>query len=49
LFTLLPEWTRWLAERNDTPPELAARCLPYTQGEPHPQVDEGGNVTRVIE
>lgn len=50
LVALLPEWTRWLAERNATPPELAVRCLPYSQGEPHPQVGEDDDgVNRVIE
>jgi hypothetical protein len=39
LMALLPEWTRWLAERNATPPELADRCLPYAQGQPHSQVE----------
>jgi hypothetical protein len=38
LVALLPDWTRWLAERNATPPELADRCLPYAQGEPHPEI-----------
>ncbi|MDN5747184.1 MAG: hypothetical protein L0H64_01425 [Pseudonocardia sp.] len=38
LVALLPEWTRWLAERNATAPELADRCLPYAHGHPHPQV-----------
>ena len=54
LVALLPGWTRWLAARNGTPPELADRCLPYTQGEPHPQVTraDGGEpdyLARVIE
>lgn len=49
LVALLPEWTHWLAERNATPPELAARCLPYVQGEPHPQVGEDEGIARVIE
>ncbi len=38
LVALLPEWTRWLAARNATPPELADRCLPYAQGRSHPQL-----------
>lgn len=38
LMTLLPEWIRWLAARNATPPELVDRCVPYAQGQPHPQV-----------
>jgi hypothetical protein len=38
LVALLPEWTRWWAERNATPPELADRCLPYAHGQPHPQI-----------
>ena len=38
LVALLPDWTRWLAARNDTPPDLADRCVPYAEGEPHPQV-----------
>jgi hypothetical protein len=38
LVALLPDWTRWLAARNATPPDLADRCLPYAQGQPHPQI-----------
>jgi hypothetical protein len=38
LVALLPDWIRWLAARTATPPELADRCLPYTQGQPHPQI-----------
>ncbi len=38
LVALLPDWTRWLSERNATPPELADRCLPYAEGQPHPQL-----------
>jgi hypothetical protein len=49
LVALLPEWTRWLAERNATPPELADRCLPYAHGEPHPQLGRDDNFARVIE
>jgi hypothetical protein len=53
LVALLPEWTRWLASRNATPPELADRCLPYAKGKPHPQVaaDEigPGYLARVTE
>lgn len=51
LVTLLPDWTRWLAARNDTPPDLADRCLPYAEGEPHPQVrvDDIDYLARVIE
>jgi len=40
LVALLPDWTAWLAERNDTPPELSERCLPYAQGLPHPQLGD---------
>jgi hypothetical protein len=36
---LLPEWTRWLAARNATPPELADRCVPYAEGKPRSQVE----------
>jgi hypothetical protein len=39
LVALLPEWTRWLAARNATPPELADRCVPYAEGKPHSQVE----------
>ncbi len=53
LMALLPDWTRWLAARNATPPELADRCLPYAEGQPHPQikVDRAGPqyLARVIE
>jgi hypothetical protein len=38
LVALLPEWTRWLAARNATPPELADRCMSYAQGQPHSQI-----------
>jgi hypothetical protein len=53
LVALLPDWIRWLAARNATPPELAERCLPYVHGEPHPQIaadDSGSNYyARVLE
>ncbi len=38
LAALLPDWTRWLAARNGTAPQLAERCLPYACGETHPDV-----------
>lgn len=38
LVTQLPDWIRWLATRTSTPPELVERCLPYAQGQPHPQI-----------
>jgi hypothetical protein len=38
LVALLPEWIRWLTARSGTPVELADRCLPYAQGQPHPQI-----------
>lgn len=41
LVALLPDWIRWLASRNATPPELAERCLPYAEGQPHPQIAVG--------
>ncbi len=40
LVALLPDWTRWLATRNATAPELADRCLPYAHGRPHPQLGD---------
>jgi hypothetical protein len=53
LLALLPDWTRWLAARNATPPELADRCVPYAHGQPHPQVGEDDGMpdylARVIE
>lgn len=50
LVALLPEWIRWLSERNGTPPVLADRCLPHTQGEPHPQIaTDDDSFARVIE
>jgi hypothetical protein len=53
LVALLPEWTRWLAARNATPPELADRCVPYAHSQPHPQVGEDDSrphyLARVIE
>lgn len=53
LLALLPEWTRWLAERNATAAELADRCLPYAHGQPHQQVGEDHSrpnyLARVIE
>ncbi len=44
LIALLPDWIRWLAERNGTPAELVDRCLPYATGEVHAQIqgDETG-------
>jgi hypothetical protein len=53
LLALLPAWTRWLAARNATPPELADRVLPYAEGQPHPQIMVDGHepdyLARVIE
>jgi hypothetical protein len=53
LVALLPEWTRWLAARNATLPELADRCLPYAHGQPHQQVGRDDSkpnyLARVIE
>ena len=40
LVALLPDWTRWLATRNATAPELADRCLPYAHGRPHPRLGD---------
>jgi hypothetical protein len=40
LVALLPDWTRWLATRDATPPELVDRCLPYAHGRPHPQLGD---------
>jgi hypothetical protein len=40
LMALLPDWTRWLATRKATAPELADRCLPYAHGRPHPQLGD---------
>lgn len=43
LVALLPAWTRWLAARNATPPELVERVTPYAHGQPHLQLgrDDG--------
>jgi hypothetical protein len=54
LVALLPDWIRWLAAHTATPPELADRCLPYAQGQPHPQImtvnrTEPDYLARVIE
>jgi AraC-like DNA-binding protein len=53
LVALLPDWTRWLAERNATATELADRCLPYAHGRPHPQLGDDDTkvdyLARVIE
>jgi hypothetical protein len=38
LVALLPEWIRWLGERNAIPRELADRCLPYLEGQPHSEL-----------
>ncbi|HEY3005039.1 MAG TPA: hypothetical protein VGJ44_22015 [Kribbellaceae bacterium] len=43
LVALLPDWTRWLAELNNTAPELAERCRPYAHGEPHPSTSRADN------
>lgn len=49
----LPDDVEELAARNATPPELADRCLPYAQGQPHPQIKMGDRepdyLARVIE
>lgn len=53
LMDLLPDWAAWLAERNGTPPELAARCLPYLLGQTHDDVgaddSQPNDLARVIE
>ena len=54
LVALLPDWIRWLAARNTTPPELVERCLPYAEGQPHPEITVDDNIepdylARVIE
>jgi hypothetical protein len=53
LVALLPDWTRWLAARNGTAPQLAERCLPYACGETHPDVGSDDSrphyLARVIE
>jgi hypothetical protein len=53
LVALLPDWTRWLATRNGTAPELADRCLPYAHGRPHPQLGDDDTevnyIARIIE
>jgi len=53
LVALLPDWTRWLATRNATAPELADRCLPYAHGQPHPQLGDDDTkvnyLARIIE
>jgi hypothetical protein len=53
LVALLPDWTRWLAARNATPPELAERVMPYAHGQPHLQLGRDDSdvefLARVIE
>lgn len=52
LIALLPDWASWLAERNDTPPELAERCRPYALGQRHPAIGDDERSTdqaRVLE
>lgn len=54
LVGLLPDWIHWLAARTAIPAELAERCLPYAQGQPHPQImtadrNEPNYLARVIE
>lgn len=44
LVALLPDWIRWLAARNATPMGLAERCLPYAEGQPHPQLMTDNNI-----
>jgi len=36
LMTLLPDWVVWFAESVGLSETLAARCLPYAEGTPHP-------------
>jgi hypothetical protein len=43
IVALLPDWTRWLSELNNTPPELAERCRPYAQGRPHLGISHADN------
>jgi hypothetical protein len=43
LVALLPDWTQWLAELNNTAPELAGRCRPYAHGEPYPSTGHADN------
>jgi hypothetical protein len=38
LVALLPEWIRWLGERNAIPRELTDRCLPYLEGQSHSEL-----------
>ena len=44
LVALLSDWIRWLAARSATPVELAERCLPYAEGQPHPQLMTDNNI-----
>jgi hypothetical protein len=48
LIALLPDWTRWLADRNTTPPHLADRCLTYAHGEPHTDVGDDDSRPRYL-
>ena len=48
LIALLPDWTRWLAERSATPPHLADRCLPYARGETHTDVGDDDSRPRYL-
>ncbi len=40
LMALLPDWVTWFAESTGLPETLAARCLPYAAGAPHPATSE---------
>jgi len=42
LMTLLPDWVAWFAESVGLSETLAARCLPYAEGTPHPAASRRG-------
>ena len=44
LMTLLPDWVAWFTESVGLSETLAARCLPYAEGAPHPSAAPRGGI-----
>lgn len=44
LMILLPDWVTWFAESSGLPETLAARCLSYADGVPHPVALPSGGI-----
>jgi hypothetical protein len=44
LTALLPDWVTWFAASTGVPETLAARCLRYAEGAPHPATSESHGI-----